>query len=520
MNIEDALSLLDKWVVNHRQEGLNESEKEIIRRSWDDRKYEEMNIPGYSPGYVKTNLAPGLWKLLSEVTGKKVTKKTLPMVMEAAVKQPSSSGATSLRQSETFRQSQEADKAQDANDHTVGPRSRSSLGRRVEETTSKAPNSVEPVLANNHPPVKQAVTVSVQEQPDYNETRQRGTLIPGMRCHRVWGRDKLIEEILNYLADPQALPILSLNGGPGYGKTEAASQIAQAALKRNLFADVLWVTARQTELVDGKISQQQGYEALNWNQFLDVIAKQLECSKPLVQQRLREEKLLVVLDNAETADIEGILSQLIRMLNPSRALLTSRLKTKTPYVRLKDVLGLEERWSHSLLRNEAQHNEIPALLEATDDQLHQVHELSCGAPLALHFVVGRVYHDNSLEPVLSELEQANGQVEVFYQFTLETAWQRIAETSKNVLRHMGEADAGVIQAELLVACKLTDSDLNAALTALRRWYFIEDKQDVKGNRRYDLHPWVRTSVRGKLVDKWQSSIQDLEQIAQWKYFDI
>jgi hypothetical protein len=84
---------------------------------------------------------------------------------------------------------------------------------------------------------------------------------------------------------------------------------------------------------------------------------------------------------------------------------------------------------------------------------------------------------------------------------------------------MGGVDATVSRAELSQVGKLLDSDLDAALADLRRWYLIEDVQDELGNPRYDLHPWVRSSVRGGLVEKWQSSLEDLEKIATWK-FDI
>lgn len=310
-----------------------------------------------------------------------------------------------------------------------------------------------------------------------------------------------------------------MSGSAGYGKTEAASKVAKAALTRNLFADVLWVKARSSELVDGHISQKQRYEALGWNKFLDEIAHQLSCPVERVRQRLREEKRLVVLDNAETAQVEDILANLVEMLNPSRALLTSRLKTKPSYVRLIPIRGLEPIWSYRLLRDEAESNNIPMLLQASDDQLNRVHQLSCGAPLALHFIVGRILDDQALEPVLSALEQASGDVEAFYQFSLETAWQRISDAAKSVLRYMGRSDAGVTWTELSGAWRVFEPDWNKAQRELRRWYLIEDTQNAQGNQRYDLHPWVRSSLRGGLVDKWQPSLQDLEQIAKWK-FDI
>lgn len=371
-------------------------------------------------------------------------------------------------------------------------------------------------IASNCSDGWEAANVSPLDPSDgYN--KRRGVWIPNARCRRVWGRNNLITEVLARLSDPQELPILSLSGSAGYGKTEVASQVAKAGLQSNLFADVLWVTARQSELVDGNISQPHQFEALNWIQFLNQIAYQLGCPVERVRQHLREKKLLLVLDNAETSQVEDILANLVTMLNPSRALLTSRLKTKPPYVGLIQIQGLEEEWSQKLLRDEALYNSIPVLIKASDEQLHRVHELSCGAPLALHFIIGRILDDHALEPVLSALEQASGEVEVFYQFSLETAWQRISDAAKSILRYMGRSDAAITSAELLGAWGVQESDWNKARRELKRWYLIEDVQDAQGNQRHDLHPWVRSSVRGELVDKWQPSFQDLKNIAKWKF---
>ncbi|MFE1747616.1 NB-ARC domain-containing protein [Coleofasciculus sp. H7-2] len=358
----------------------------------------------------------------------------------------------------------------------------------------------------------QTLSAPADAPPDRDEKRHRGLFIPNPRCRMVWGRESFIQEVLNRLDDPAELSIFSLSGTPGYGKSEAASQIAKQALDRNLFADVLWVTARQSEWVDGYISQEKQFEALTWKKFLNEIAHQLDCPPERVHQRLRAEKLLVVLDNAETAQVEDILANLVKMLNPSRALITSRHRTKPPYVGLIEIPGLEARWSSKLLDDEAKYNNISVLRQASNEQLYQMHQLSRGAPLALHFLAGRVFHDQALEPILSELTLASRQVETFYRFCLEAAWQRIDVAAQSILRYMGGVDATISRAELSKVGKLLDSDLDAALADLRRWYLIEDVQDELGNPRYDLHPWVRSSVRGGLVEKWQSSLEDLEKI--------
>jgi len=385
------------------------------------------------------------------------------------------------------------------------------------DSSTLDPNFVgrENAIAKNHSNSHKVVNTSPLEQRDGDEKCHRGMFIPNARCRRVWGRDNLIEEVLDRLTDPQEPSILSLSGVAGYGKTEVASQVANVALQRNLFANVLWVNPRETELVDGHISQLESNGTLNWNQFLHQIACQLSCSVERVRQRLREEKQLVVLDNAETSQVEDILTNLVEMLKPSRTLLTSRLRINTSYVGLIPIQGLEPMWSYRLLQDEAEYKNIPALLQASNDQLDRVHHLSRGAPLALHFIVGRVLDDQALEPVLSALEQASGDVEKFYEFSLQTAWLRITDEAKNVLRYMGGADAGVTWEELSGAWGVQQSDWNKAQRELRRWYLLEDEPDANNNRRYNLHPWVRRSLRGGLVDKWQPSLQELEQITKW-----
>ncbi|MEG4571756.1 NB-ARC domain-containing protein [Microcoleus sp. N3A4] len=373
-------------------------------------------------------------------------------------------------------------------------------------------------VATTTPSLEDQINVLPLQPTDGYSKNQRGVWIPNLRCRKVWGRESFSEEVLHRLNDPQEAPILSLCGSAGYGKTEVACKVAMAAVRNNLFADVLWVKARDTEFLDGKISQSERDEALSWNQLLQEIAHQLDgCSVKRVHQRIKEEKRLIVLDNAETAQLEDILPKLNEMLNPSRVLLTSRFQTNACYVGLINIPPLEEHCSYQLLQDEAKYKNVPALLQADTAQLQQVYHLSCGAPLALHFMVGRVLDDGTLKPVLSALEQASGDVEKIYEFSLKTAWQRISDATKNVLRYMGDSDAGVTWEELSGARQVQESDWSIARRELRRWYLIEDETDAQGKPRYNLHPWVRRSLRGGLVDKWQLSLQEWEQIAKWKY---
>lgn len=274
--------------------------------------------------------------------------------------------------------------------------------------------------------------------PNLPEHYPRGLWIPNLRCRKIWGRDDFSEILLNRLNDSQESPILSLCGSAGYGKTEVACQVARAAIEQGLFTDVLWVKARDTEFIDGSISQPEREESVSWQQVSQELAHQLHgCSTERLHQFIKEEKRLIVLDNAETAQLEEILPRLNAMLNPSRVLLTSRFQTNGAYVGLVDIPPLDNESASQLLQCEATYKKVPVLLQALETnsaQLQRIYDLSCGAPLALHFIVGRILDDGALEPVLSALEQASGDVEKIYEFSLKTAWQRIKKVTKKIRR--------------------------------------------------------------------------------------
>jgi hypothetical protein len=302
----------------------------------------------------------------------------------------------------------------------------------------------------------------------------------------------------------------------GYGKTEVATGVATAAIAQSIFDDVAWVAIRESELSETFVTANRSSELVQWQDVLYDLSRQLNCpaDRESVQMRLRDRQWLVVLDNAETADLNDILPRLVKMLGDSRALLTSRVNTPFPFVKVVDCPGLSESSSRELLMDEAADGGIEALRSASEAQISRLYQLSCGAPLALHFIVGRVRDDEVLDPALDALEEAKGEVEVFYRFALETAWLKMSDRSKQFLRYMAEADASVSLAELEGVFQVTGAEAREARTQLKRWSMI-----LANGGRDDLHPWVRRSVRSNLQSKWEvtSAPDELDRIAEWKY---
>ncbi len=466
MDIEATLKLAKRLILAQTEKQFNDLETYILQGALEGKTLREIaEFHSYNESHVK-EVSTKLWKILSAALDESVTKRNVRSVLEQYL--------------------------------------------HLEEQKLKPSSGVD----NGITQPSDIEVFSDKNLPKYD----RGMWIPNLRCRKVWGRDEFREAVLHRLQDPQEMPILSLCGSAGYGKTEVACLVAQAAIQQDLFTDVLWIKARDTEFLDGQISRPDKDESLSWHQLLQEIAHQLDgCSVSQIHQRLKKEKRLIILDNAETAQLEDILPKLHQMLNPSRVLLTSRFQTHAAYVGLLNIPSLEKEFADQLLQDEAKRKDVSALLRASPDQLQQVYKLSCGAPLALHFIVGRVLDDGRLEPVLSALQQASGDVEKIYEFSLSTAWQRISDGTKNLLHYLGDADAGVTWEELAGTNQVQEGDWNLAQRELKRWYLMEEEQDAKGKTRYNLHPWVRRSLRKGLVERWQRSISEWEQIARWKY---
>ncbi|NJL91405.1 MAG: hypothetical protein HC916_17675 [Coleofasciculaceae cyanobacterium SM2_1_6] len=151
-------------------------------------------------------------------------------------------------------------------------------------------NHREPIASSpESPPITPPFNPANPKSPEF----QKGLWIPNLRCRQIWGRDDFSEKLLSRLHDSQE-SILSLCGSAGYGKTEVACKVARAAIEQGLFADVLWVKARDTEFVDGSISQPEREAAVSWQQVSQELAHQLQgCSTERLHQFMKAEKRLL-----------------------------------------------------------------------------------------------------------------------------------------------------------------------------------------------------------------------------------
>jgi hypothetical protein len=83
MNLEEALTTVKKAVLAHSQRPLTEAEEAVLLGAWEGKTYDQMaESSDYAVNYLKNDIGPNFWKLLSGVVGERVTKSNVRAVLE------------------------------------------------------------------------------------------------------------------------------------------------------------------------------------------------------------------------------------------------------------------------------------------------------------------------------------------------------------------------------------------------------------------------------------------------------
>ncbi|MCC5606507.1 hypothetical protein LC612_06820 [Nostoc sp. CHAB 5834] len=83
MNIEEALKLSDVIVFAKTEKNLNNVQMAVLQGAWENWTYEDIAANYHcTPEYLKQDVGPKLWKILSEGLGQKVNKKNFRTTLE------------------------------------------------------------------------------------------------------------------------------------------------------------------------------------------------------------------------------------------------------------------------------------------------------------------------------------------------------------------------------------------------------------------------------------------------------
>lgn len=254
--------------------------------------------------------------------------------------------------------------------------------------------------------------------------------------------------------------------------------------------------------------------------FVDALLGQLEPhgqsllslsnnqKQDLLRARLKERAHFIVIDNLETLqDVEALLPILHRWSNPTRFLLTSRVRFETDASIYHYVLhALDRSNALRLIRHEAQLRNNTQIVNASNEELAPIYDVVGGNPLALRLVVG-LSHAHGVDPVLDDLQHACGtRVEALYMYIFKWAWEILNDAARHTWLAMPLIETHSASIEELAA---TMADLEFqpdqyqvrfALDQLVQLNLVDSLGELH-SRRYSIHQLTRTFLQ--------------EQVAQW-----
>jgi LuxR family glucitol operon transcriptional activator len=238
-----------------------------------------------------------------------------------------------------------------------------------------------------------------------------------------------------------------------------------------------------------------------------------------VEQLLHRQRMLLVVDNAETITDSTLLVWLMRLPEPSKAIVTTReyrreFRRGGWLVELRGMTGTEMR---ELVQERLRVLKIDDLVSAYE-QLDPLMATTGGNPKAITMALGLLkYERRSLQQVVDELYMVRG--DLFHDLFTRT-WALLDETARQVLLTMPLFATSAGEDAIAAVADIHGFSFDRAVNALSDLSLLDVRQpDVMTRPRYVLHPLVRAFAQGKLLERPRLEAELRERWVAW-YIDL
>lgn len=315
-------------------------------------------------------------------------------------------------------------------------------------------------------------------------------------------REDLVAEIGGGLH--QRVPVVLVTGFGGTGKTSLAREVAARCLQgadgMPRYDAVVWV------------SDKDAPGTTNLSLVLDEAARTLDYpgliqlafdeKRREVDQLLKRQRVMVVLDNLETVSDAALLSWLTVLPEPSKALVTSReLRRVLRNAWLVEVRGMGEDEARQLIAQRLRALRLDRLIP-DPAALDPLSRLTGGNPKALELAVGLIKHERrSPAQIVADLEAARGEL---FDDLFRRAWALLEEPARRLLMALtffpASASGPALQASAGVGAGSGPGGFDAAADRLCELALVDAQvADLERPPRYSLHPLVRAFAAAQLA---------------------
>jgi tetratricopeptide (TPR) repeat protein len=322
-----------------------------------------------------------------------------------------------------------------------------------------------------------------------------------------------------YEALASRYPLVSIDGIGGIGKTSLALEVAYECLQasreamtfdgKTTFAGFIWASAKDRDLT--------------LNDLLNTIARTLDYTgiahqpegekREAVERLLRGAPYLLLVDNLETVGDENVRDFLLKLPEPSKALITTREQTLRQVWAIS-LKGLAQDTALELIRSSGHRLGLQAITQAQDSALLRLYEATGGAPLAIKWAVGQIKQQGqSLDSVLAVLYEARGDI---FEEVFARSWALLSSDAQRVLKALPLFAAPASSAALAATSDIHHFVLKEAIGQLVEMSLVEVTDGLEEEeRRYDLHPLARAFANARLIDNPEFERQARERMAEY-----
>jgi hypothetical protein len=281
------------------------------------------------------------------------------------------------------------------------------------------------------------------------------------------GRANEIRRIKKAILGPY--PVVSILGDGGIGKTSIALKVAYELLDDDAakFDAIVWVTAKSTILTTGEIQNISGAIQDSLGLFEEAARNLggIVGEDPMAEllDYLESFRVLLILDNLETVNDQGLRDFLLDLPNGSKVIITSRigLGIENP-VKLEPLAPAE---SKGLLKALASIRDVKILRELDEVGLDKLVAKLQGHPLYIRWLVAGV--QSGKRP--SDLVRNNS---LLLDFCMSNVYNKLGERARGVLQSMQVMPGVRSQGELAYLNALKAIPIQSALLELMTTNFV------------------------------------------------
>ncbi len=331
---------------------------------------------------------------------------------------------------------------------------------------------------------------------------------------RLFGIEALTARVANVLSEPDGPPLVALDGLGGIGKTTLALAVADRLASTDTFADILWVSARQTQLLLTGEIRPVSQPVLTFDALLSRLATQVgrddllgldeERKRRVLYEIFHDTPHLVIVDNLETmSDYRALAPRLRPMAGSTRFLLTTRRSmSEYAFVHSFHIPPLSLTDSIALLQHELERygrRDKPPSIES----LSQVYRIVGGLPLALKLVAGQLRHLPT-GMVLDDLRSAKGEAaSSLYTFIYRRTWALLDEPARHLLLDMLTISPDGEDLDWLrLISDLPDEQLEQAIAQLTDLALLQTGGPLE-HTYYRLHRLTVTFLQTEILTAWE-----------------